>query len=39
MPLDQTIRRAQALVRQYIPADIDLVAQLRELRHQDDTFA
>jgi len=34
-PLRQAVRRAQELVAQYIPADVDLVGELRQFRDQD----
>jgi AbrB family looped-hinge helix DNA binding protein len=34
-PLRQAVRRAQELVAQYIPADVDLVDDLRQFRDQD----
>ena len=34
-PLQQAIRRAQELVAQHIPPDVDLNADLRELRDRD----
>jgi AbrB family looped-hinge helix DNA binding protein len=34
-PLRQAVRRAQELVSQYIPSDVDLVDDLRQYRDQD----
>ncbi len=34
-PLHQAIRRAQQVVAQYIPSDVDLVGELRQFRDQD----
>jgi AbrB family looped-hinge helix DNA binding protein len=36
-PLRQAVRRAQEVVAQYIPADADLVAELRAFRDQDSS--
>jgi AbrB family looped-hinge helix DNA binding protein len=34
-PLRLAVQHSQHLVAQYIPADVDLVAELRELRDRD----
>jgi antitoxin PrlF len=34
-PLRQAVRRAQELVAKYIPADVDLIDELRQFRDQD----
>ncbi len=35
MTLDEAIRRAQETVRQYVPAGVSLVDELREARRRD----
>ena len=35
LTLDQAVAKAQAIVEQHIPADIDLQADLRKMRDQD----
>jgi len=34
-PLRQAVRRAQELVAKYIPAEVDLIDELRQFRDQD----
>lgn len=37
--LDQAIRQAQGMVRQYVPEGVSLVEELRQARRQDATLA
>jgi AbrB family looped-hinge helix DNA binding protein len=37
-PLDQAIRRAQELVAEYIPSEVDLRAELRRLRNEEGSL-
>lgn len=37
--LDQAIRQAQKMVRQFVPAGTSLVDELHESRREDSTFA